>query len=63
MMPFGTISHFLNKELGLVNKLTHWVSKLLSLGMMRCSKAFIMLIHKLLWTILGDTIILDESAI
>jgi hypothetical protein len=39
------------------------MSKLLSPGMMRCSKAFIKLIHKLIWTILGDTIILDESAI
>jgi hypothetical protein len=62
-MPFGTIRHFLNKELGLVNKLTHWVSKLLSPCMMRSSKAFIKLINKLVWTILGDTIILDESAI
>jgi hypothetical protein len=29
MTPFGTISHILNKELGLVKKLARWVSKLL----------------------------------
>jgi hypothetical protein len=67
MTSFGTISHILHKELGLVKKSAHWMSKLLSQDQkkerVRCTKVFIKLIQNQGKVILGNIINMDELVV
>jgi hypothetical protein len=61
------MSHILHKELSLVKKSAHWVSKLLSWEQkgdrVRCTKAFIRCIQNQGMVILGNIIIMDDLVV